>query len=78
MGRAHRGMVAPQLLFRQRPDLWEGGGIWPHTDAQINETTSSLSKRSHVITEHQTDRELKLSPLRLRSQRKGIKRRRTD
>lgn len=42
-----------------------GGGVRPRTDGQINETAGSLLKRSHVITVHQTDRALKLSPLSL-------------
>lgn len=44
--------------------LMGGGraGVRPRTDGQINETTGSLLKRSHVITAHQTDRALKLSP----------------
>lgn len=44
---------------------WVGGGVRPRTDGQINETAGSLLKRSHVITVHQTDRALKLSPLSL-------------
>lgn len=66
-------MVAPQLLFRQRPDWGEGGGVRPRTDGQINETAGSLLKRSHVITVHQTDRALKLSPLSLWSRRERDK-----
>lgn len=66
-------MVAPQLLFRQRPDWGGGGGVRPRTDGQINETAGSLLKRSHVITVHQTDRALKLSPLSLWSRRERDK-----
>lgn len=58
---------------------FQGGGlVWPRTDSQINEMTGSLSKRSHMITVHEIDRTLKLSPLWLWSQRKGIKCRQTD
>lgn len=47
--------------------LMGGGqaGVRPCTAGQINKTAGSLLKRSHVITVHQTDRALKLSPLSL-------------
>lgn len=32
-----------------------GGASWLRTDGQINETVGFLLKRSHVISEHQTD-----------------------